>query len=155
MIDLVRAGGKTPAQLSREFECKAQTIINWVAQAARDEGKPLPGKEGLSSAEREELARLRRQVRQLQMERDILAKACAHGKRVARLMRQARLHGVSRRRGFVVTTRRDARQRPAPDFVQARVQGRGAQQAVVRRYDVDTVGELQAGDYGCKLAGDF
>jgi putative transposase len=38
-------------------------------------------------------------------------------KRVARLMRQARLHGVSRRRGFVVTTRRDARQRPAPDLV--------------------------------------
>ena len=74
MIELVRAGGKTPAQLSREFECTAQTIINWVAQAARDEGGPLPGKEGLSSAEREELARLRRQVRQLQMERDILAK---------------------------------------------------------------------------------
>ncbi len=38
-------------------------------------------------------------------------------KRVARLMRRARLHGVSRRRGFVVTTRRDARQRPAPDLV--------------------------------------
>ena len=77
MIELVRAGGKTPAQLSREFECTAQTIINWVAQAARDEGRPLVGKEGLSSAEREELARLRRQVRQLQMERDILANATA------------------------------------------------------------------------------
>ena len=38
-------------------------------------------------------------------------------KRVARLMRQAQLQGVSRRRGFVVTTRRDARQRPAPDLV--------------------------------------
>ena len=76
MIELVH-GGKTPAELSREFECSAQTIINWVAQAARDEGRPLPGKEGLSSAEREELARLRRQVRQLQMERDILAKATA------------------------------------------------------------------------------
>jgi transposase len=48
-----------------------------VAQAAIDKGKPLPGKEGLSSVEREELARLRRQVRQLQMERDILAKATA------------------------------------------------------------------------------
>lgn len=72
MIELVHAG-KTPAELSREFECSAQTILNWVAQAARDEGRPLPGKEGLSSAEREELAQLRRQVRQLQMERDILA----------------------------------------------------------------------------------
>ena len=77
MIELVRTGGKTPAELSREFECSAQTIANWVAQAARDEGRPLLGKEGLSSAEREELARLRRQVRQLQMERDILAKATA------------------------------------------------------------------------------
>ena len=38
-------------------------------------------------------------------------------KRVARLMRAAHLRGVSRRRGFVVTTRRDRAQRPAPDLV--------------------------------------
>lgn len=38
-------------------------------------------------------------------------------KRVARLMRRAGLRGVSRRRGFVVTTRRDSKQRPAPDLV--------------------------------------
>lgn len=37
--------------------------------------------------------------------------------RVARLMRQAGLRGVSRRRGYVVTTERDRRQRPAPDLV--------------------------------------
>jgi len=42
------------------------------------------------------------------------------GKRIARLMRQAGLRGISRRRGFTVTTRRDARQRPAPDLVQRR-----------------------------------
>ena len=76
MIELVRSG-KTPAQLSREFECSAQTIANWVALAAIDGGKPLPGKEGLSSAEREELNRLRRENRQLKTERDILAKATA------------------------------------------------------------------------------
>ena len=76
MIELVQAG-KTPAQLSREFGCSAQTIVNWVGQAARDAGKPLPGKDGLSSAEREELMRLRRENRRLQMERDILAKATA------------------------------------------------------------------------------
>ena len=76
LIELARTG-KTPAELSREFGCSAQTISNWVAQAARDKGKALPGKEGLSSAEREELTRLRRQVRQLQTERDILAKATA------------------------------------------------------------------------------
>ena len=41
-------------------------------------------------------------------------------KRVARLMRAAHLRGVSRRRGFVVTTRRDAKQRCAPDLVRRR-----------------------------------
>jgi len=76
MIELVRAG-RTPTQLSREFGCAAQTIINWVAQSAIDEGKPLPGKEGLTAAERAELVQLRRQLRQVQMERDILAKATA------------------------------------------------------------------------------
>jgi transposase len=76
IVELYRAG-RTPRDLSREFGCTAQTVMNWVGQAAIDEGKPLPGKEGLTTAEREELARLRRQVRQLQMERDILAKATA------------------------------------------------------------------------------
>ncbi len=76
MIELVRAG-RNPEELAREFGCSSQTIRNWVAQAAIDEGKPLPGKDGLTTAEREELARLRRENRQLKMERDILAKATA------------------------------------------------------------------------------
>jgi len=77
MIELVQAG-KTPAQLAREFGCTAQTIANWVGQAATDaRRKPPTVKDALSTVEREELARLRRQVRQLQMERDILAKATA------------------------------------------------------------------------------
>ena len=76
MLELVGTG-RTPEDLAREFGCTAQSIRNWMAQAAIDRGKPLPGKEGLSSTEREELSRLRRQVRQLQMERDILAKATA------------------------------------------------------------------------------
>jgi transposase InsO family protein len=54
MVELVRAG-RSPAQLSREFGVTAQSITNWVGQAAIDEGKPVPGKEGLSTAEREEL----------------------------------------------------------------------------------------------------
>ena len=41
-------------------------------------------------------------------------------KRVARLMRRVGLQGVSRRRAYIVTTRRDERQRPAPDLVQRR-----------------------------------
>jgi len=76
IIELARAG-RTPAELSREFGPTAQSIANWIAQEARDRGKPLPGKEGLTSAEREELVRLRRQLRQVQQERDILAKATA------------------------------------------------------------------------------
>ena len=76
LVEMYRAG-RSPAELAREFGCTAQTITNWVGQAAIDDGKPLPGKEGLTTAEREELSRLRRQVRQLQMERDILAKATA------------------------------------------------------------------------------
>ncbi len=76
IIELARAG-RTPAELSREFGPTAQSIANWIAQDARDRGKPLPGKEGLSSAEREELVRLRPQLRQVHQERDILAKATA------------------------------------------------------------------------------
>lgn len=76
MVELVRAG-RSPVELAREFHCSVQTIRNWVGQAAADAVKPRASREALPAAEREELARLRRQVRQLQMERDILAKATA------------------------------------------------------------------------------
>ena len=76
MVELVLAG-RTPAQLAREFNCSAQSISTWVAQVAADSGKPVRGKDVLTSAEREELARLRRENKQLKMERDILAKATA------------------------------------------------------------------------------
>lgn len=49
-------------------------------------------------------------------------------KRVARLMRRARIRGVSRRRGFCVTTERDRRQRPAPDLVNRRFVANGPNQ---------------------------
>jgi transposase len=76
IIELARIG-RRPAELAAEFGCSAQTVTNWVAHAAIDEGKPQPGKDGLSSVERAELTRLRRDNRRLQMERDILAKATA------------------------------------------------------------------------------
>jgi len=76
IIELAQAG-RSPAELSREFGGTAQTILNWLALAAREAGKPLPGKDGLTSAERDELTRLRRENRQLKMEHDILAKATA------------------------------------------------------------------------------
>jgi transposase len=73
MIELVRAG-RSPAELSREFEPSATAIRNWVAQADRDEGRRV---DGLTTPEREELRELKREIRQLRQERDILAKAAA------------------------------------------------------------------------------
>ena len=73
MVGLARSG-RTPASLSKEFGPSAWTIALWVKQAARDAGD---GDGGLSSAEREELRRLRRENRQLKEDRAILSKAAA------------------------------------------------------------------------------
>lgn len=73
MVELVRAG-RTPSELSREFGVTSWSIGKWVKQAARDSGS---GDGGLTSAEREELTRLRRENRKL------LHVGC---KRVAQLM---------------------------------------------------------------------
>ena len=73
MIELIGAG-RTPEELAREFEPSAQAIRNWVAQADRDAGRRA---DGLTSAEREELRRLKRENRRLRQEREILAKAAA------------------------------------------------------------------------------
>ena len=76
IVELAMAG-RTPAELAREFEISAQSVTAWVARAAADAGRPVRSKDALSSAERDELARLRRKVRLLEQERDILAKATA------------------------------------------------------------------------------
>ena len=73
MIELVRAG-RSPEELAKEFEPSAQAIRNWVAQADRDEGRRS---DGLTQAERSELARLRKENKQLRLEREILSKAAA------------------------------------------------------------------------------
>ena len=74
MVDLVRAG-RDPDDLAREFEPTAQSIRNWVAAA----GAKVGGREEERSApaDADELVRLRREVRQLRQERDILSKAAA------------------------------------------------------------------------------
>ena len=80
MVDLVRAG-RDPTDLAREFEPSAQAIRNWVEQADRSEGrreeKVAVADPGLSAAERDELVRLRRENKQLRVERDILSRAAA------------------------------------------------------------------------------
>jgi transposase len=66
--------GRSPESLAEEYEPSAQAIRNWLRQAERDEGKRG---DGLTTAEKEELGRLRREVRTLREERAILAKAAA------------------------------------------------------------------------------
>ncbi len=73
LIELVEAG-RSVKELAEEFEPSEQTIRNWLAQADANEGKR---KDVLTSAEREELVKLRRENRQLKTERGILAKARA------------------------------------------------------------------------------
>jgi transposase len=73
MIELVRSG-RSPESLAKEFEPTAQAIRNWVAQAERDAGRR---DDGVTTAERDEINRLRREVKQLRLERDILSKAAA------------------------------------------------------------------------------
>jgi transposase len=73
LIALVRQG-HTPEELGRQYEPSAQAIRNWVAQAERDEGRRP---DGLSTTEREELQRLRRENERLREEREILKKATA------------------------------------------------------------------------------
>jgi transposase len=73
VVELVRTG-RTPRELSRECEPSYETIRNWVRQADRDEGRDPSG---MTTGEREEVGRLRRENRQLRLEREILAKAAA------------------------------------------------------------------------------
>jgi transposase len=73
IIELVRAG-RSINELTREFEPTAETIRQWVKQAGLDDGLRS---DGLTTSEREELNRLRRENRVLREEREILAKAAA------------------------------------------------------------------------------
>ena len=73
MVELVRSG-RTPEELAGKFEPSAQAIRNWVCQGDLDEGRR---RDGLTTEEREELLRLRRENARLKQEREILAKAAA------------------------------------------------------------------------------
>ena len=72
-VDLVRTSGKPIAKVCRDLDLTETTVRRWVAQAEIGAGR----REGLTTAEREELTQLRKEVRVLRQERDILAKATA------------------------------------------------------------------------------
>jgi transposase len=71
-VRLVRSGERTAERLARDLGCSAQAIRTWVRQTDLDAGRRH---DGLTTAEREELARLRRENRVLREEREILRKA--------------------------------------------------------------------------------
>ena len=76
MVDLVRSG-RSPEDLSREFEPTAQSIGAWVAAADKQKSRREEVIPGLAASERDELARLRRDNQPLRAERDILPIAAA------------------------------------------------------------------------------
>jgi transposase len=75
VVRLVRDGGKTIGEVSRELDLTESAVRHWVAQAGIDVGGGGTG--ALTTAERAELVALRREARQLRMEREILKKAAA------------------------------------------------------------------------------
>ena len=73
IVELARAG-RTVKELAAEFGPSENSIRNWIQQADRDDGLR---EDGLTTVEREELSRLRRELKQVKLDREILAKAAA------------------------------------------------------------------------------
>lgn len=73
IVELARSG-RGVDELAREFKLAPQTVRNWVKTGDLDSGRRS---DGLSTLERDELSKLRKENRQLKIERDILGKAAA------------------------------------------------------------------------------
>ena len=73
-VALIRTSGESVPQVCRDLDLADSVVRRWLAQAEIDEGR----REGLTTAEREELSKLRKEVRVLREERDILKKAAAY-----------------------------------------------------------------------------
>ncbi len=74
-VRLVLEEGKSVPQVSRDLDLTETAVREWVKQAQINAGKGAPG--ALTTTEKEELARLRRENRELRMERELLKKAAA------------------------------------------------------------------------------
>ena len=75
VVKRVLAGGKSAGQVARDLDLTETAVRHWVKQAQVDSGKGPPG--ALTTAEKEELAQLRKEVRELREDREILKKAAA------------------------------------------------------------------------------
>ena len=73
VVELCRTSGRSIAAVARALALSETAVRRWVSQAEVDAGR----RDGLTTAEREELARLRKEVRVLREERDILKRATA------------------------------------------------------------------------------
>ena len=76
MVEPVDAG-KKPSELAKEFGCHETSILSWVRRAAASVKSSASAAPSLHASERAELMALRREGRQIKLERDILAKATA------------------------------------------------------------------------------
>jgi len=74
-VELARMREKPIAELARDVGISESCLRNWMAQADRDEGRRA---DGLSTVEREELVRLRRELRVAKLEVEILKRAAAY-----------------------------------------------------------------------------
>ena len=74
-VRLVQQGDGNDSQVARDLDLSISALRKWVKAAEAEQGKAAP--EALSQAEREELRKLRRRVRTLEEEREILKKAAA------------------------------------------------------------------------------
>ena len=74
-VRLVSEEGRSSSEVARELGVSVSTVCEWVNQAKVDGGKGRPG--ALTTAEKNELSELRRRVKRLEMEKEILKKAAA------------------------------------------------------------------------------
>jgi len=75
VVQLCRSGDRSVGRICKDLDLTETAVRAWIRQAEIDQGDGPPG--ALTSAEREELARLRREIRVLREEREILKKAAA------------------------------------------------------------------------------
>jgi len=75
VVELIRKSGKGIGAVARELDLSETAVRHWVRQVEIDSGRGPAG--ALTTAEREELAQLRKRVKTLEMEREILKKATA------------------------------------------------------------------------------
>ena len=73
-VELYRSGGVSIDALAKQLGVASTTIANWIRQARIDDGEQA----GIATADRDEMTQLRREIRRLEMENEILKRAAAY-----------------------------------------------------------------------------